>query len=119
MQAGNTLGEIAEWYNILPQNIRDWNKLYYGDPIYPGQKLTLWVDPYIPDEGYRKTTKKKTAQTDAIEPGTKIYVVQEGDNLASIAKLFGVEVSTIKRWNKMSSNTVRVGDKLKIYLDKK
>lgn len=119
VEAGNTLSEIAEWYNILPQHIRNWNKLYYGDPIYPGQKLTLWVDPYIPDEGYRKTTKKKTVESEVIEPGTKIYVVQEGDNLASIAKLFGVEVSTIKRWNKLSSNTVKVGDKLKIYLDKR
>ncbi len=118
VQAGNSLGEIAEWYNVLPQHIRDWNNIYYGDPIYPGQALTLWIDPYIPDEGYRKSTKKKSKETEVIEPGTKIYVVQEGDNLASIAKLFGVEVSTIKRWNKMSSNTVKVGDKLKIYLDK-
>ncbi len=118
VQSGNSLGEIAEWYNILPQNIRDWNNIYFGDPIYPGQKLTLWIDPYIPDEGYRKTTKKKSVEKETIDPGTKIYVVQEGDNLASIAKLFGVEVSTIKRWNKMSSNTVRVGEKLKIYLDK-
>jgi membrane-bound lytic murein transglycosylase D len=112
--SGNTLGEIAEWYNILAQQIRDWNGLYYGDPIYPGQVLTLWVDPYIPDEGYRHTTQKKSKESETIEPGTKIYVVQDGDTLPSIAKLFNVEVSSIKRWNRMASNTVRVGEKLKI-----
>ncbi|GEM_PF-1082832 len=119
VEAGNNLSEIAEWYNVLPQDIRNWNNLYYGDPIYPGQTLTIWVDPYVPDQGYRKAVKKKAKETEVIEPGTKVYVVQEGDNLASIAKMFGVEVSTIKRWNKLSSNTVKVGDKLKIYLDKK
>lgn len=112
--AGNTLGEIAEWYNILAQQIRDWNGLYYGDPIYPGQLLTLWVDPYIPDDGYRHATQKKKKESETVEPGTKVYVVQDGDTLPSIAKLFGVEVSSIKRWNKMASNTVRVGEKLKI-----
>jgi membrane-bound lytic murein transglycosylase D len=119
VEAGNNLSEIAEWYNVLPQDIRNWNSLYYGDPIYPGQTLTIWVDPYVPDQGYRKAVKKKAKETETIEAGTKVYLVQEGDNLASIAKMFGVEVSTIKRWNKMSTNTVRVGDKLKIYLDKK
>lgn len=114
VKSGHTLGEIAEWYNILAQNIRDWNGLYYGDPIYPGQVLTLWVDPYVPDEGYRNATKKKAKETIVEEPGTKIYVVQDGDTLISIAKLFGVEVSSIKQWNKLASNTVRVGEKLKI-----
>ncbi len=116
VEEGNSLGEIAEWYNILAQNIRDWNGLYYGDPIFPGQVLVLWVDSYIPDEGYRTATKKKAKEPAVEEPGTKIYVVQDNDNLSTIAKLFGVEVSSIKRWNKLSSNTIRVGDKLKIYV---
>lgn len=116
VEGGNTLGEIAEWYNILAQNIRDWNGLYYGDPIFPGQVLTLWIDTYIPDEGYRNATKKKAKEVAADEPGTKIYVVQDNDTLISIAKLFNVEVSSIKRWNKLSSNTIRVGEKLKIYV---
>jgi membrane-bound lytic murein transglycosylase D len=116
VEAGNTLGEIAEWYNIIAQQIRDWNGLYYGDPIYPGQTLTLWVDSYVPDEGYRLATQKKAKQTAREEPGMKVYEVQEGDTLASIAKLFGVEVSSIKRWNKLSSNIVRAGDRLKIYV---
>lgn len=116
VEAGNTLGEIAEWYNILAQNIRDWNGLYYGDPIFPGQILTLWVDQYIPDEGYRNATQKKAKETLVEEPGMKIYVVQDNDTLIGIAKLFSVEVSSIKRWNKLSSNSIRVGDKLKIYV---
>lgn len=116
VEAGNTLGEIAEWYNILAQNIRDWNGLYYGDPIYPGQTLTLWVDTYVPDAGYREATKKKAKTEVKEEAGLKIYEVQDNDTLASIARMFGVEVSSIKRWNKLASNTVRVGDKLKIYV---
>ncbi|MCK6542281.1 LysM peptidoglycan-binding domain-containing protein [bacterium] len=119
VEAGQTLGHIAEWYNITAQNIRDWNGLYYGDPIFPGQVLTLYIDQYMPDEGYRNATNKRTKEVTAEEPGMKIYVVQDNDNLISIAKMFNVEVSNIKRWNKLSSNTIKVGDKLKIYLNDK
>ena len=43
VRRGDTLGHIAEDYGTRASNIRKWNGLKYGQPIFPGQKLTLWI----------------------------------------------------------------------------
>ena len=43
VRRGDTLGHIAEDYGTRASNIRKWNSLKYGQHIYPGQKLTLWM----------------------------------------------------------------------------
>jgi membrane-bound lytic murein transglycosylase len=50
-----------------------------------------------------KSTKKTT------------YTVKKGDNLGKIASRYGVSINNIKRWNRMKSNNVRVGQRLTIY----
>ena len=43
VRKGDTLGHIAEDYGTRAVKIRRWNNLAYGQYIYPGQKLVLWV----------------------------------------------------------------------------
>ncbi len=43
------------------------------------------------------------------------YRVRSGDYLGKIAERYGVGISSIKRWNNMRSNTLRVGQYLTIY----
>ena len=43
VKKGDTLGHIAEDYNTRAKKIRKWNNLKYGQPILPGQKLTIWI----------------------------------------------------------------------------
>ena len=43
------------------------------------------------------------------------YRVRSGDVLGSIADKYGVRVSEVKKWNKLRSNNIRVGQKLTIY----
>jgi len=43
VRKGDTLGHIAEDYGTRAGKIRRWNNLSYGQYIYPGQKLVLWV----------------------------------------------------------------------------
>lgn len=43
VKKGDTLGQIAEDNNTRASRIRRWNGLRYGQYIYPGQKLTLWM----------------------------------------------------------------------------
>jgi membrane-bound lytic murein transglycosylase D len=43
VRKGDTLGHIAEDHGTRASNIRKWNGIKYGQHIYPGQKLTLWV----------------------------------------------------------------------------
>lgn len=43
------------------------------------------------------------------------YRVRNGDYLGKIARRYGVSVSSIKRWNGLKSNNLRVGQRLTIY----
>ncbi len=44
-----------------------------------------------------------------------VYRVRPGDYLGKIARKYHVSVSKIKRWNRLRSNRLRVGQRLKIY----
>lgn len=44
------------------------------------------------------------------------YVVKSGDVLGSIASKYHVSVNSLKSWNGLGSNMIRVGQKLKVYV---
>ena len=48
------------------------------------------------------------------EPAFTVYYVQNGDYLAKISKKFNVTIASIKKLNNLMSDTIRVGQKLKI-----
>lgn len=49
---------------------------------------------------------------------TKIlYTVQDGDNLGFISEWFKVGLSELRYWNNIYRNTIRVGQKLVVYVD--
>ena len=45
----------------------------------------------------------------------EVYSVKKGEYLYAIAKKFNVSVNEIKSWNKLSSNNLKIGQKLEIY----
>lgn len=45
---------------------------------------------------------------------TKTHVVQRGENIRDIAKLYGVSATDIKRWNKLRRGKVKEGDRLTV-----
>jgi membrane-bound lytic murein transglycosylase D len=66
----------------------------------------------------RSTPVKNTNNPAATIPANQnkiIYVVKSGDVLGSIAQRHGTTVNNIKAWNNISSNTIRIGQKLDIY----
>ncbi len=46
-----------------------------------------------------------------------IYTIKEGDNLGFISAWYRVTVSDLRYWNNIYKNTIRVGQKLAIYVD--
>jgi membrane-bound lytic murein transglycosylase D len=46
-----------------------------------------------------------------------IYTVKDGDNLGFISEWYRVGVSDLRYWNNIYRNTIRVGQKLAIYID--
>ncbi|MEQ9105550.1 MAG: LysM peptidoglycan-binding domain-containing protein [Rhodothermales bacterium] len=91
VKRGDTLSQIAESYGVGVSQLRQWNSIS-GSNIRIGQRLTVY-------------------------PGTSssvTYTVQRGDTLIGIAGRHGVTVALIKDWNNLSSNTIRVGQQLRI-----
>ena len=107
VKSGDTLGEIAEKFHTLASNIRSWNGLYYGQHIYPKQKLTLWVPENYEANG-------RVASSAKVLPAGSYHVVKSGDTLWDIAQKYDISISNLKRINNMRSNNIRPGEKLKI-----
>jgi LysM repeat protein len=63
--------------------------------------------------------KQKTEKKETSKKSYQIYTVKSGDNLAGIANDYDVTIGDIKDWNNLSSDKILVGQKLKIYSDKK
>jgi membrane-bound lytic murein transglycosylase D len=100
--AGDYLGKIASIYNLKIYQIQDWNNLK-STKLNIGDNLFL----YVSNDHLKKLND--------IRPSSKSYVVQKGDTLWDIAKMYaGVSVSKIKRLNNLKSNNLKPGSTLVI-----
>ncbi|MBI4777115.1 MAG: transglycosylase SLT domain-containing protein [Deltaproteobacteria bacterium] len=52
---------------------------------------------------------------EAREEKYQVHVVREGENLTMIADRFGVSVDSLRKWNGLSKNVIRPGQKLRVY----
>ena len=96
------LGKIASNYNLKIYQILDWNNLK-STKLNIGDNLFL----YVSDDHLKKLND--------IKPSSKSYVVQKGDTLWDIAKMYaGVSVSKIKKLNNLKSNNLKPGSTLVI-----
>lgn len=90
----DTIAEISEAFNVRPSHIVLCNGLKNGLLIKAGQTLTF----------YR-----------LVETRPVIHIVKKGTNLARISERYKVRMKDLVIWNNMSTTTVYVGQKLKIY----
>jgi membrane-bound lytic murein transglycosylase D len=109
VKTGDTLGEIAEEYNTRASKIRAWNGLYYGQHIYPKQKLALWIP-----QGSVTSSKSKYVELSPPGGTDEYYVVRSGDTLWDIAQKYGISISNLKKWNNKRSNKIKPGERLRI-----
>lgn len=106
VQSGDTLWGIANENGLSVSGLKSKNKLT-SDIIHPGQKLQL--------KGSNQQTNNTSAKSKQTEATTKsTHTVQPGDTLWGIASANGVSVSNVKAWNHLSSNTIYVGQSLKL-----
>lgn len=94
VQRGDSLWEIAEKFGTSVAEIKKQNRLS-SDTIRLGQLL------YCPNEVLFSTSKN-------------IYRVQKGDSLWKVAEKFDTSVADLKRQNQLSSDIIRLGQKLQI-----
>ena len=91
VKKGDTLYDIAEKYNVSINDIKEKNNLT-SNMLKIGQVLE------IPNSS----------------TGEVNYIVQKSDNLNTIANKYGVTVSDIKKLNNLKTNTLQIGQVLKI-----
>ena len=121
VRRGDVLGTISRRYRVRISDLKRWNGLR-SNLIRVGQRLNIWVLP-----SYNTKTKKLYASTRTHSTPSKVmgnidgrkkvsYVVKKGDALSTIAGRYNVRISDLKRWNRLRSNLIRVGQRLNIWV---
>lgn len=94
VQKGDTLYKIARNFNVTVAELTQVNGLQDRNRLSVGMELT------IPDGSSLPTNT------------ANVYVVQKGDTLTSIANRFQTSVASLKQSNKLTKDTIYVGQKL-------
>ena len=119
VKSGDYLGKIASRYGTTVAKIKRWNNLKSND-IRVGQRLIIYRGGNAPattsTSTSSATTSSGTKTTSAAVTGGTTYTVKSGDALSKIAERHNVTVAQLKQWNNLSSNNIRVGQKLIVSL---
>lgn len=133
VKSGDTIGHIAEWFDVRAWQIRAWNGI--GNTIRVGQNLTIHV-PNNRRDYYSQVDDLSFAQKQELErrqrAGENIfnlrfngesssssgdtisYTVRRNETLGGIARRHGVSVAAIQSANNMSGTTIYAGQTLRI-----
>ncbi len=110
VRSGDVLGKIAQKYRVRVSDIKKWNKLH-SNTIRVGQRLNIW----LASSSYSSTTAKKqaTVKQNMVVDGTKYHIVQPGDTLWDISKIYSnMSIADLKKINNLKSNSIKPGQKL-------
>ncbi len=97
VKSGDSLWSIANKFNTTVNNLKSLNNLT-SDNLSIGQVLKI--------SGSSTNAPAETTEN--------VYTVKAGDSLWSIANKYGTDINTIKSLNNLSSNTLMIGQTLKV-----
>ena len=110
VRGGDVLGIIASRYNVRIADIKRWNNLR-SNLIRVGQPLDIWLKGSGPATG----SATVTARNNQPLPSSKMYIVQPGDTLWDISRMFeDVTIEKIKALNNLNDTRIKPGQKLKL-----
>ena len=104
VKKGDTLYSIAKKYGVTVNQILVDNNLNNNN-LSIGQTLKIRTDENLVEECFGE---------DYTPPTNKTYTVKKGDSLYSIAKKYSTTVDSIKTKNNLKTNTLQIGQVLKI-----
>ena len=111
VKSGDYLGRIASRHRCTVAQIKRWNNLKSND-IRVGQRLVIYRGGSAPASS-SSTEASSSNKTKASAPANATtYIVKSGDVLGKIAERHGCTVAQLKAWNGLTSNNIRVGQKL-------
>ncbi len=106
VRSGETLGKIASRYGVDAYDLKRWNRMR-NNTVMRGKRLVIY-----------KESNKSAALANLTPAKAKgkikmrYHRVQPGDTLSTIAERYGINVSRLKKINRLKGNTVRKGQKL-------
>ncbi len=109
VKSGDYLGRIASRYGTTVAKIKRWNNLKSNN-IRVGQRLIIYRGGNAPVSA--STSSSSSSKSQAEVSGGTVYVVKSGDALSTIAEKYKVTVAQLKKWNNLTGNNIRVGQKL-------
>ncbi|SNT37858.1 LysM repeat-containing protein [Ekhidna lutea] len=122
VELGETLYSISRKHDVKLKDLRRWNNLPDNN-ISPGMQLKLSKDAE-PDTR-KDEVKKETSPTvieeveeDSVDVESDPYadfgkyLVQTGETLSTIAHKIGVSIDSLKVWNNMRSDYLKIGQQL-------
>jgi len=121
VKKGETLSIIARSFGVSVTDLTQANKISAVSPLRVGQELL------IPMSGATRAPAPAAATTPSsqrvaadVSPRTQpaaspsVYRVRRGDTLSAIAAKFNVSVNDLKKWNKLTSTRLDIGQKLSL-----
>ena len=107
VRSGDYLGRIASRHRCTVAQIKRWNNLSSNN-IRVGQRLVIYRGGNAPASASSSSSAAKSAPP----ANATTYTVKSGDVLGKIAERHGCTVAQLKSWNGLTSNNIRVGQKL-------
>ena len=117
VKSGDYLGRIATNHRCTVAQIKKWNNLKSNN-IRVGQRLVIYRGGRAPSASSSSSSSSSSAATStssgSATSGTATYTVKSGDTLSGIASRHGITVNDLKAWNGLTSNNIKIGQKLKV-----
>lgn len=129
VKKGETLTSIARKLRVSRADLAEANYLSIRARVTPGQQLVIPRAPTLllaartetpaPDAESRRLDTVVAASNEAVPAPLAperpiVYRVKRGDTLSKIARLFDTTVASLKSWNRLRSNAIKVGQRLTI-----
>ena len=125
VKKGETLSIIARSYGVAVNDLTQANRISVKTALKIGQELLIPMSgssrPPAPAASSAASKTPQTAKTTVLAASAtpsyqastaSSYKVKRGDTLTSIAARFNVTVNDLKKWNKLTSTRLDVGQKL-------
>ncbi len=106
VKSQETLFSISKQYNVRIAELKSWNDLSTNN-LEVGQELTIYPSKASKQPQQSVVVDKETQQN-------SYYTVKSGDSLYRIAQQHGMTIDELKKINDLSSNTIRVGQRLTV-----
>jgi len=130
VKKGETLLTVARKLKVSRADLSEANYLSTASKLKPGQQLIIPRAPTMllaaradnPAPVTESRADKTVVASNSVAPRAQksaqaklIYEVKSGDTLSSIARLYQTSVASLKQWNRLQSNSIKVGDRLMVF----